>query len=60
MHKETIAAGTNGVSSLAGITSSWWLWLTDPNAAHVVTVLTIVLILSQLIWGWRKFLKERA
>ncbi|MDR7006094.1 hypothetical protein J2W46_002998 [Paraburkholderia strydomiana] len=60
MHKETIAASANGATSLAGIGSSWWLWLTDPNSAHVVSVLTMILILSQLVWGWRKFFKERS
>lgn len=60
MHREIIGASTNGATSLAGITSSWWLWLTDPNSAHFVTILTAVLIVSQLIWGWRKFFKERA
>lgn len=60
MNKEAIAASANGVTSAAGITSSWWLWLTDPNSAHVITVLTGILILSQLIWGWRKFFKDRS
>ncbi|MFM0020918.1 hypothetical protein [Paraburkholderia azotifigens] len=60
MHKEVISTSANGATSLAGITSSWWLWLTDPNAAHIVTVLTVILLLSQLVWGWRKFFKEKA
>jgi hypothetical protein len=60
MHKEIIATATNAATSAAGVTSSWWLWLIDPNSAHVVTVLTVILILSQLIWGWRKFFKERS
>lgn len=59
MHKEIIAAGTNSAASAVGITSSWWLWLSDPNSAHIVTVLTAALIISQLIWGWRKFFKEK-
>lgn len=59
MHKEFISAGTNGAASVAGVASSWWLWLIDPNSAHIVTVLTVILILSQLVWGWRKFFKEQ-
>lgn len=59
MHKEIVAAGMNGATSTASVISSWWLWLIGANSAHLVTVLTIVLILSQLVWGWRKFFKER-
>jgi hypothetical protein len=55
MHKEIISAATNGASSVGGVGVSWWLWLVDPNSAHIVTVLTVMLIISQLIWGWRKF-----
>jgi hypothetical protein len=55
MHKELVTAATNGATSAAGIASSWWLWLVDPHSAHVVTVLTVALILSQLVWGWAKF-----
>jgi hypothetical protein len=58
MHKEVVAAATNGAASAAGVTSSWWLWLIDPSMAHIVTVLTVILILSQLVWGWRKFFSE--
>ncbi|MGG1943189.1 hypothetical protein AB1286_33145 [Trinickia sp. NRRL B-1857] len=58
MHKEMVAAATNGTASAVGVTSSWWLWLIDPNSAHIVTLLTVILILSQLVWGWRKFFSE--
>lgn len=57
MHKEMIATTASGATSATGVASSWWLWLVDPNLAHIVTVLTIILILSQLIWGWRKTLR---
>ena len=60
MHKDVLTAGTNLATSASGIASSCWLWLTDPNAAHIVTLLTVILILSQLIWGWRKFFKEKS
>ncbi|CAG4900881.1 hypothetical protein [Paraburkholderia saeva] len=59
MHKEIVGASTNGAISATGIGSSWWLWVTDPNSAHIVTILTVALIISQLIWGWRKFFKEK-
>ncbi|MFM0300021.1 hypothetical protein PQQ99_07825 [Paraburkholderia sediminicola] len=59
MHKEMIATTTSGVTSATGVASSWWLWLVDPNSAHVVTMLTVLLIVSQLIWGWAKFLKGK-
>lgn len=58
MHKEMVSAATNLTASTGGIASSWWLWLIDPNSAHIVTILTILLILSQLVWGWRKFFKD--
>jgi hypothetical protein len=57
MHKEMAATATSGAASAIGAASSWWLWLTDQNAAHVVTVLTVALIASQLFWGWRKFFR---
>jgi hypothetical protein len=55
MHKEMIVTTANGATSATGIASSWWLWLVDPNSAHIVTVLTVLLILSQLVWGWSKY-----
>lgn len=58
MHKE-ISTATSGVTSLTGVVSSWWLWLIDPNSAHIVTLLTGALIVSQLIWGWRRFFREK-
>jgi hypothetical protein len=58
MHKEMAAIAASGATSGVGVVSSWWLWLTDPNSAHVVTAMTLILIVSQLIWGWRKFFKE--
>lgn len=57
MHKEMTATVASGVTSITGAASSWWLWLTDQTAAHIVTTLTVMLIASQLIWGWRKFFK---
>jgi len=57
MHKEMIATTASGATSATGVASSAWLWLVDPNSAHIVTVLTVALIISQLIWGWRKFIK---
>jgi hypothetical protein len=57
MHKEMIATAASGSASIVGTLSSWWLWLTDQNAAHVVTTLTVALIASQLFWGWRRFFR---
>lgn len=59
MHKELVSVTTNAAASTGGVASSWWLWLIDPNSAHVITVLTAILILSQLIWGWRRFFREK-
>lgn len=59
MHKEIVSTTTNVATSAGGIASSWWLWLIDANSAHFVTFLTVLLIVSQLIWGWRKFWRER-
>lgn len=60
VNKEIAASAISAGTSVAGIANSWWLWLTNSNAAHVVTMLTILLIVSQLIWGWRRFFKERS
>ncbi|MDN7558233.1 hypothetical protein [Burkholderia orbicola] len=60
MHKETIASATSGAASGVGITNSVWLWLTADPAAHTITILTVLLIASQLFWGWRKFFKGGA
>lgn len=58
MHKEAVVTAASGATSGVGVLSSWWLWITEPNYAHVITALTMILIISQLIWGWRKFFKE--
>lgn len=60
MNKEAIAAAASGGTTLLGTVNSWWLWLTDPNSAHIVTALTVLLIISQLIWGWKKFFRGEA
>ncbi|GAB2885942.1 hypothetical protein GCM10027093_21260 [Paraburkholderia jirisanensis] len=60
MHKEIVSTTTNAATSAGGIASSWWLWLTDPSLAHFVTILTAILIASQLFWGWRRFFREKS
>lgn len=58
MNRETTAMAASGVASSAGIGNSIWLWMISDPAAHGLTVLTGLLVLSQLFWGWRKFLRE--
>lgn len=58
MHKEVITSAASGTASAVGVASSWWLWLIDQNAAHIVSALTIALIISQLFWGWRKYFRS--
>lgn len=41
------------------IISDVWLWLMNHELAWFVSALTIVWIISQLYWGWRKYLKEQ-
>ncbi|NPT50715.1 hypothetical protein GNZ10_13505 [Ralstonia sp. 3N] len=41
------------------VISDVWLWLINHELAWFVSALTIVWILSQLYWGWRKYLKEQ-
>lgn len=60
MHKETVSITTSGAISGAGIANSLWLWLIADPASHSLSILTGLLIASQLFWGWRKFLKGGA
>ncbi|QBQ99262.1 hypothetical protein [Paraburkholderia pallida] len=57
MNKQTMASTASGVISGAGVINSTWLWFLADPAAHTLSILTALLVISQLFWGWRKFLK---
>ena len=57
MNKETVAMAASSTASVAGSLNSWWLWVKADPSAHLVTMLTLALIASQLYWGWRKFFR---
>lgn len=58
MSKEAIGVAASSAASGVGTVNSIWLWLIADPAAHSMTILTGILVLSQLYWGWRKFIKE--
>jgi hypothetical protein len=57
MKKEVVTAAAQTTPAIVG---DIWLWLANHELAWFVSALTIVWILSQLYWGWRKFLKEQS
>lgn len=55
MKKEIIVAIAQTVPAVLG---DAWMWVTKHELAWFGTALTIVYILSQLFWGWAKFLRR--
>lgn len=47
------------IKTMPGLVSTMWLWLSNHDGAWWVSVLTVVYIVSQLIWGWSKFLGRK-
>lgn len=56
MKKEITVAAAQTVPAVLG---DAWLWITNHELAWFVSALTIVYILSQLYWGWVKFIRGR-
>ena len=44
--------------NLPPIVGNWWLWLENRELAWWVSMLTILYIISQLFWGWSKYLRR--
>jgi len=57
MNKQAMATAANVATSGAGVLNSAWLWFIADPAAHTLSILTGALVVSQLYWGWMKFLK---
>ncbi len=47
------------IKTSPAVLSTLWLWLSNHDGAWWVSKLTVLYIVSQLIWGWSKFLKGR-
>lgn len=56
MKKEILTGAAQATPAVLG---DLWLWLTNHELAWFVSALTIVYILSQLFWGWMKYLRGR-
>ena len=56
MKKEITVAAAQTVPAVFG---DVWLWITNHELAWFVSLLTIVYILSQLFWGWAKYLRRQ-
>ncbi|GEM_PF-5810032 len=56
MKKEVVTAAAQTSPAVLG---DVWLWITNHELAWFVSLLTIIYILSQLFWGWAKYLRRR-
>jgi hypothetical protein len=44
--------------NLPPIMGNWWLWLANHELAWWVSLFTVIYIISQLFWGWSKYLRK--
>lgn len=55
MDRETIASAVKAASTPTGGICTFWLWLSGHDAAWYIAILTGLLLVSQLFWGWSKW-----
>lgn len=49
---------TGAAQTTPAVVVDVWLWITNHELTWFVSALTILYILSQLFWGWAKYLRR--
>jgi hypothetical protein len=55
--KNQIASAS--IQTAPPIASTLWLWVVNHDAAWWVSMFTVAYLVSQLVWGWARFLGRK-